>query len=558
MNSLLVVWGIQYNTTVLRAVIKFTARQRNNMPQSDAKKAARRALKKELKAAAGGGGKTLAVAQAVSDHAKKKGKKGGFWNVAGKAANMALQLAPMILPALLAKHGPTMQANASAAPAVGAAGVPIASSASCATCTGLYSSKERKGADGRVIGMRMCGLDYVGDLNVNEEEMGTVLSSIDLNPLSSDWAGTQLQRFATLFERYRPAKLLAMVEPSCPATTAGQLLGFIDPDPADDFTVTGRSAIQIAASHEGADISQVWAMNAAQYAFDSRTEDFYADADGSDARLVSPGTWRVLANTEMPADTPVGSLYVAWEYEFSIPQIEEFSDGGAFTLHYIAGGDSQAMFDDQTSAPWRSFADSQVSGNLQGSIALGDSNGQKIYAMPPGQYVCWWVGSGSMDTLSAGVGAPPAPVATVDGIYFQNAVDPDEDTLTMEWSDGVGGATGTWALFFFFRVLRTAISSDQGYLNLEGTGMQDVEANWMIMSIADISVAAASLTKKMTLQDFEKKVMKLEAQVSQLMAPVGETVTRNPPPPLCLDLSTTHLKRRPKPAARASAAAAAK
>jgi hypothetical protein len=263
----------------------------------------------------------------------------------------------------------------------------------------LVQLKALYGADGRVRGITIQGLDYLGDLAVNGEAAGSVLKTISLNPYDPAWNGTAVQRFATLFERYRPRKIAALVEPSCAATTDGQIISFIDPDPDDSVVYTGRQAIQVAASHEGADISQVWGMNAAAYAFDKRTQDFYADADGSDERLISPGNWRILANTAMPSSTPIGSLYVAWDYEFSIPQIEERSQGGSW-----------ARLDTTTSAmpyplgpdPWVVVQDG---GDIHASLSVnGTATANQITGLPPGEYVGIFVANGC--TADASVPGP--------------------------------------------------------------------------------------------------------------------------------------------------------
>jgi hypothetical protein len=279
----------------------------------------------------------------------------------------------------MAKHAPSA-ALATSSGAAPPAGVPLASSASCATCTGIVQLKSKYGADGRVRGITIQGLDYIGALTANSESAGTVLSTVSLNPYDPAWNGTALQRFATLFERYRPRRIAALVEPSCAATTNGQIISFIDPDPDDTFDYTGRQAIQVAASHEGADISQVWGMNVSAYAFDKRTQDFYADADGSDERLISPGNWRVLANSDLPATTPIGTLYVAWDYEFLIPQIEQHSQGGSWArLETSVTNPIYPLGPD----PWSVVREA---GDISASLGNASATASQVWGLPAGEY----------------------------------------------------------------------------------------------------------------------------------------------------------------------------
>lgn len=352
-----------------------------------AAKSQRKEAREALMAVSPGLGIAQSGARAVARTAKKQHKKSGssFWGILAGAAQIAGELAPVLAPLLLAKHAPSAANLATAQPAPSAAGVPLATTASCATCTGIYGFKPRFGKDGRLNGIRISGMDYLGSITTNSEVSGSVLEEVDLNPMSPQWSGTQAQRFASLFERFRPKRLAALVEPSCPATTPGQIIGFVDPDADDDFPYTGRQAIQVASSHTGADVSQVWGMNVAGYGWDDRTQDYYADPDGSDARLISPGTWRVLANTDMPASTVVGSMYVVWDFEFLLPQLEEIT--GSSYARFAATGVTAAL-----PLGTGSWDDIKTEGALTGVLASTGPDGSvsHIYGLPPGYYFLEW------------------------------------------------------------------------------------------------------------------------------------------------------------------------
>lgn len=468
------------------------------MPKTDAAKLSRKAKRAEKAAALVAASKV--VAAKTKTKAKKK-KSSGFWGALAGAAKMAAELAPTVAPLLLANHAP----SAARAQLLGSSSTPqssvgLAAPASCATCTGLYQSTALRGKDGRVIGMKMCGLDYVGTISCDEEVAGSVLSNISLNPLDAAWTGTQLQRFATLFERYRPHRLAGMIEPSCPATTQGQVLGFIDPDPDDEFDEVGRTALQVGASHEGADISQVWGMNCAAYAFDPKTQDFYADADGSDERLISPGNWRILANTDMPADTVIGSLYVSWEYTFSIPQIEEFSPGGLWgwriTDTDITG---QLPFDVDAWDP--------EPGTLPMTIVTSSPVAtQTLTGLPSGEYV--------MIVLYDGTGATSLPAWTVVGDSAGNYVKaPGQANYLV--ADEFASTVFARATFHF--VVNNAVDDpDQGGLTFSWTATGTADADNLQLMIFQVKSSSLT-THKRTLQQIEKS---MQAEMEDLRASV--------------------------------------
>lgn len=448
-------------------------------------------------------------AKIAAKTAKKKSKgKGGFWNVLAGAAKMAADLAPVVAPLFLASHAPTQALAAQQGVAA-----PIAAPMSCSTCTGTYDIKTIKGKNGRVQGMRIRGMDYLGDLDVNSETAGSLLQEVDLNPLSVEWAGTSLQRYGQLHERYRPIRLVGLVEPSCPSTTEGQIISYIDADPDDTAPFSGRQAIQVASSHEGAEVSQVWCLNAASYAFDRRTQDFYSDANGSDERLISPGKWRIVANTDMPAATTVGSIYVLWEYEFSVPNIDEASTGGPYARLETSnsGGNTIGSANPLGILPWD---DIQIAGQLTAGLAATAEN-NILYAMAPGTYVLYY----QMFSASASISVS-ALQAVGDGVYVTA---PDGGTnVPMVWLDQVNtGTSGMGTAWFTFVVQDFAPSEGVGGLQMALLGTVPADA---AVKVALFTVPAdpSLLRSKKTLQDFEREVLTLRRDVTEMRALVAE------------------------------------
>lgn len=467
--------------------------------QKARKKAAVAVAKTAGRAALREGGVAQSVAGNVAAAAKKKAKKkGGWWNLLAGAAQMAGELAPMVAPLLAAKHSASATNIALAGGgAASSGGVPLATPAACSTCTGCYNMQQVKGADGRVTGVRIRGMDYLGSLEVDQEVAGTQLRSLDLNPFSSDWNGTQLQVQARLWERYRVKRIVGMVEPACPATTAGQISSFIDPDPDDEFNLTGTKAIQAASAHQGSDVAQLWGMCCAGYAFDEQTQDFYADADGSDARLISPGTWRILANTDMPAATVAGSLYVAYEYEFKISQLESVVDAGQWASLYNAGTNENLPLGSGT---WNSvFEDGTLTTpSLVPTGPVGAVN--HIYGLPPGSYMLLIGMTGT---------AMDQPIVQVDGNnYTQNGVPASGGPVTSEaaYAGVIGTTVGT---FFFFAIVVQNLSRtvDDGYISIQCPTSASAAPSLANTSVFLASVVPSGVTKRRrTAQQIQREI----------------------------------------------------
>lgn len=454
--------------------------------------------------AAAGGSPGALIAQAagkVSKTAGKRKKNKGFWDIVGGAAKMASELAPIVAPLLIggANANPRSQlmANAASSAGVPMQAAPIATG-SCATCTGVYDIKAAKGKDGRVTGIRCRGMDFLGTLSVNGEELGTLLSDIDLSPLSEDWAGTMLQLQARMYERYRPIRVVGLVEAACPSTTAGQLLAYIDADPDDRYEVGGKIGVQSAATHEGADISQVWQTNAAALAFDQSTQDYYADADGSDERLISPGKWRVIANTVLPATTIVGSLYMIWEYEFKIPQLEQG-----------AGGNFASLASDANETNLLPFGEGNWDDIVSGSATF---TGQYGPTGPAGDVSTFWdFPAGLYLVALTGDGASGAgPVVGVDGSNFA----PIGGGTSLTASAETAGASSSTS-WYFMNVASRESDAGSGYMTVQWPVGAFTEAR---MVVTEVPSAVASPARRRTLQDFEKMLLQLQDNVAELTA----------------------------------------
>lgn len=325
--------------------------------------------------------KLLAESPTVRRGLKSKKKESSWTKALKGAASVALDVLPEILPGLLGAHQPTRMAAARAGQ-----NIPDASMVGYANPTpplvagGLVDIKALK-KEGRVTGTLVDTMDYLGDVSCAEgAAKGDLLLEIDLNPNSPDWAGTRLQAEASLYERYKPLKLVPMFYSAMNVTTSGQLLMYIDTDPADTPDNTGTNMIQVAATHDGAEMFQVWQMGMAGYTPDPNTEDFFADALGTDERLISPGKLRVYAASDIAAtDAALGCIYILAQTRLSVSQIETDDRPGSCVEMWSTTGESNLL--PLGTAP-------NVTNFGLGTVEYSGATG-KIYGLPPGEYMMY-------------------------------------------------------------------------------------------------------------------------------------------------------------------------
>jgi hypothetical protein len=138
--------------------------------------------------------------------------------------------------------------------------------------------------------------------------------------------------FASMYELFRVNHLALIYEPSCPATTAGSLIQWIDPDPTDEALVEVGTVdprlVSKAATSPMSCMNTCWTMGYIKYAQRKDQTDFYVNegfgpAD-SDPRLVSPGTYFIMApGADLAVNTVLGNVLVSYDIEFITPQIED-------------------------------------------------------------------------------------------------------------------------------------------------------------------------------------------------------------------------------------------
>jgi len=188
---------------------------------------------------------------------------------------------------------------------------------------------------------RIKGTDFLTSVTIGGTSAvaGEVLTTSVVNPKRLGIA--RLATMATLFERYKFKSLKFRYAPACPTNTAGQLLGYVDYDTYDDPTgLTGVQNLQRAAAHYGEKPVEVWGGTSPVFweikDIDPMT-DLYVDSDETDPRWTNQGRFVLLAATAIANGTVCGNIYLDYDIEFYIPQVELTPTNG-YAYRLVGGG----------------------------------------------------------------------------------------------------------------------------------------------------------------------------------------------------------------------------
>lgn len=166
---------------------------------------------------------------------------------------------------------------------------------------------------------------------------------MSLNPTDGDLAGTRLASFIRAFKKYEFLDLEIMAEPEGPATQTGAFGGYMNCDPADNAPQSGQAAIQSMSASPGCDVWNSWEVGAVCCPDVRQSKMLYANQEGSDVRMTSPGNFNLLSiNGAIPTTVSIG-LYLAYDVEVEIPMANDNSTdeaGGFLALEFQNGAAS--------------------------------------------------------------------------------------------------------------------------------------------------------------------------------------------------------------------------
>jgi len=172
-------------------------------------------------------------------------------------------------------------------------------------------------------GLRLRGGDFLKQLTINSSNnvSGNILADIRLQP--SVLSNTRIAQLAPLWSRWRATNFKVVYVPVENATVTGQILGCIDPDPANVWVSNGGlQNVRNGSAIAGSCAHQVWEGGEYVFAQGKTLTDLYVNPGGSDIRFTDAGSIIIMQASSFSDNTngnPIGNLYLLYDVEFFVP-----------------------------------------------------------------------------------------------------------------------------------------------------------------------------------------------------------------------------------------------
>lgn len=290
--------------------------------------------------------------------------------------------------------------------------------------------------------VRIVNREYFKDITGSDSYSAQATQINPGNNVMFPW----LSSIAANYESYMFRKLRFCYEPICSTRTAGSLMMAIDYDAAD--AVAPSKAVLMA--YEGAVRTSPWAeaicnANRADKILQKRYVVIGSTPAGTDIRLNNVGFLTVATQQVPVTSASIGEMYVEYEVEFYIPQLQ-------FNVPGFASGEAQAS----SSAAPIPTATPLLDGVSQGIVAI--ANGKTLLPQRTGRYLLDVVGkfygspSGSWTITSAVPSALEFLSETVDttnelinSTFVWNVNNLLTDTVNLEGPAGTTGLNDVFA-----------------------------------------------------------------------------------------------------------------
>jgi len=188
------------------------------------------------------------------------------------------------------------------------------------------SSYSRSGEEDGIL---LRGCDVIAEITsvTVVAPAGTETFSQDISPLS--FPNSRLKILGGLFQRFRFKNIKFYWEHSCPTTTAGQFLDYVDYDVRDSYSPIDGSfaAVQVASAHKGAKPFGVYEDHVCFFKHDDPLEALFVDQVG-ESRLYSQGKYHLFVVTPPPVSTACGVLYMQYDLELFQMALQVDAEGG--------------------------------------------------------------------------------------------------------------------------------------------------------------------------------------------------------------------------------------
>lgn len=177
---------------------------------------------------------------------------------------------------------------------------------------------------------------------------GDMIFRIDLSPIViEEW----LSKMSN-FEKYRFKHIIVSYKPTCAATEAGTICGFFEWDVDDPLTLDqDEETVRAAMAHESAEMSSVWNPFMLHFTNgEEPDEEWYIDPSGNEPRFTTQGMFTIIAGSDFPDALEAGTLTVAYEIEFLIPELRSLNSGTWAAYAGVANTSSSAPFGSKISS----------------------------------------------------------------------------------------------------------------------------------------------------------------------------------------------------------------
>jgi hypothetical protein len=228
---------------------------------------------------------------------------------------------------------------------------------------------------------RIRGTDYLTAVTIGgtAAAAGDVLVSQVVNPARLSIA--RLATMARLYERYKFKSLKFRYAPVANSTVSGQIIGYVDYDTYDNPSGTsGVQNLQRAAAHYGEKPVQVWQGGEKPVFWEIKDidpmTDLYIDTDESDPRWTNQGRFVLLAASAIAANTACGNIYLDYDVEFYIPQIEVTPSSGFAD-----------KFTGSSSCTTSAILGTSISASTWNNLPLVTAPSGNTYTVSPGSYL---------------------------------------------------------------------------------------------------------------------------------------------------------------------------
>jgi hypothetical protein len=229
--------------------------------------------------------------------------------------------------------------------------------------------------------IRIHGQDYIGTLlTPGTVNPGTNIANYLINPLAPLFAGTRLQAFGQLYEKYVFKRLKFHYAPAVPTTELGQIVLSYDRDVGDLTPEASQHGIHEYLAMAGARTTAVWKPVTVDCPLTDTQDFFYTGYAGvGDMRLAYQGQFYVANVVNTAINRNLGSIWVEYDLILMDPQLESVAtEGGA-----AAGASSLQT---NPSAGWNTATIKSQSPTV-GNLSFGqDPTGNKFFNVSPGIY----------------------------------------------------------------------------------------------------------------------------------------------------------------------------